>query len=124
MANEISFTVQLTNDNGFVKSTFYPGAVSITQSAAGVHAPTVTVQSTGTLLSKGDLTSYGMMVGRNLDATKSISIGPTTGAASVYHPMLQVRAGETFGCRIKPGITLAAISTAGDTKLMLQIYED
>ena len=34
-----------------------------------------------------------------------------------------VKAGEVFACRIEPGITLAAISTGGDSKLQLQIYD-
>lgn len=122
MADEISLNIQLTAENGDLKEQFYPGSISITQSALGLHAPVISIGTTQESIATGDISTLGVVVGRNLDATNYITIGPTTGGT--YHPMQRVKAGETFAYRLEPGTVLAAKANTAPCKLQLKIFEN
>ncbi len=123
MANEISVNLNLSYTNANLKSTFAPGSISITQAAQGLHAPVVTVGSTAEEnLVTGDIGTLGYVVGRNLDATNYVTIGPSTGGA--MYPFLRVNAGEVFAFRLSQGITWRWKANAANVKVQLQLYEN
>lgn len=122
MANELKLTVQLTYENSYLKDTFTPGTVNITQSALGEHAPVVIVASTGEEnLVTGDISTLGLVVGRNLDATNYVTIGPSTGGA--MYPFLRIKAGEPFAFRLEPGITWRWRANGSAVKMQVKLFE-
>lgn len=123
MADELKLNIQLSYTNGNLSDTFYPGQVSITQSVQGEHAPVVTVGSTAEEnLSTGDIGTLGLIVGRNLDSTNYVTIGPSTGGA--MKPLIRVKAGETFAFRLEPGVTWRWRAYGGNVKVQVKLFEN
>lgn len=123
MANEIQIGIQLTFENGKLKTTFLPGTLGFDQAALGMFQPVVTVASTGEEdMTFTDISTLGWVVGRNLDDTNYVVIGPSTGAAK--HDFLRVEAGEPFAFRLEPGITWRWQANTAPVKMQLIALED
>lgn len=122
MADEIKLQVGITVTNVDFKQTFQPGTISIDQAAQGMHAPVVTVGTTEEVLATGDIGTLGVIVGRNLDATNYVTVGPSTGAAK--HDFIRIEAGEPFAFRLEPGITWRWNANTAPVKVQIQLYED
>lgn len=124
MADEIKVNIQLTYENGYLKDTFYPGQVNITQTTLGEHAPVVVVGSTAEEnLTFGDIATLGYVVGRNLDSTNYVTIGPTTSSTSAMHGFIRVKAGEPFAFRLEPGKLWRWRANGGNVKVQLKVFE-
>lgn len=124
MANELQLGIQLTAENGSFKQTFYPGTVSITQAAIGAHCPVVIVSTAEEALDTGDISTLGLIVGRNLDTTNYVTVGPATASTGAMYEFQKVKAGEPFGFRLNPGTVLKWKANAAAVKMQLQVYED
>ena len=123
MADEIKLSVQLTYAKGSAAATFYPGSINISQAAQGGHFPIASVTTTASAISFGSVGTPGIVVGRNLDTTNSLLVGPTTTSTGTYYPFLKVLAGEPFAFRLN-GSLWKWKSSAGTVKVQLQIYEN
>lgn len=124
MANELQLNIQLTAENGSFKQTFYPGTVSITQSAIGAHCPIVIVSTAEEALTTGDISTLGLVVGRNLDATNYITVGPATASTGAMRPFMRIKATEPFAFRLNPGTVWKWKAYGASVKVQLQVYEN
>lgn len=118
MANEMTLVGTVTVSNGNFKFVWRPGALSVDQTNGRVSGGVQTIgTSAETVTIGGDITSYGYMVVRNLDATNFVTIGPdSTGQVD----FLKLLAGEWGVFPIKPGITIKA--TADTAACDLEYY--
>lgn len=122
MANEIKLNISLQCDNGNFKQQFNPGQIQISQAAQGFHGPVVTVGTTEEAVPTGDIGTFGMLTGRNLDTANYVTVGPSTGGA--MYPMQRIEAGETFVYRLEPGITLRWKANTSAVKVQMHLFED
>ena len=89
MANEITITTRFDVTNG----NYSPGVINISsaqydQTAVGAAEGVQAIGTSEETLSTGDMTTYGWLFVRNLDATNYIQLGFSTGV---------------YGCRLEPG---------------------
>ena len=122
MADEIKLTVSMQATNAEFRSSFQPGTASIDQAAQGMFAPVVIVSTSEEDLTMVDITTEGVVVGKNLDTVNFVTVGPSTGAA--LHAFMKVKAQETFAFRLSPGITWRWVADTAPVKVQLQVYED
>jgi hypothetical protein len=123
MANEIKLTVQMQYESGSLKEDFVPGTVQISQSAQGAHCPTVIVNSSAEEdLTFGDIATEGLVVGRNLDSTNYVTIGPSTGGA--MYPFIRVNPGEPFCFRLDPSATWRWQANSANVKVQIKMLEN
>ena len=116
MADEITLTIRLGCENG----NYNPGTLSVSgatfdQAAVGAAAGVQAIGTTEESLSTGDLTTYGWLFIRNLDAANYVQLGFSTG---VYGCRLE--AGEPAVFRTEPAgtIYLKADTAACDVQYM------
>jgi hypothetical protein len=123
MANEIQLTIQMLCSNDSLVEQFLPGTVQINQSAQGAHCPTVIVNSSAEEdLTFGDIVTEGIVVGRNLDDTNYVTIGPSTGGA--MYPFIRVNAGEPFAFRLDPSATWRWQANSANVKVQIKMLEN
>lgn len=120
MANELTITHQAVLRNGNNVFIHQPGAVQITQTAAGGPVPgVITVGTTEETVSLSELSTYGWCEIRNLDTTNFVDFGFST---TVYG--IRVKAGEIASFRLKPGCTLYAKSDTAACKVAIYALEN
>ena len=122
MANETKLTISLTNKNGELTSSFTPGVASIDQAAQGAFAPVVIVSTSEEDLVVGDISTEGIIVGKNLDLTNFVTVGPSTGGP--LHAFMKIKPTEPFAFRLSPGITWRWVADTAPVKVQIQLYED
>lgn len=130
MAEEIKLSINNSVTNGDFKQVFQPGTVGIDQSAVGMHAPVVIVPTTGDPLDFGDISTPGIVMGRNLDSSNYVLIGPSSdGTEAERKPFQKVKSGEPFAFRIDPDIDSGSARWAwkadtANVKMQIQVFED
>lgn len=102
MANEITMTFRQSVTNG----NYSPGTISISnaqvdQAAVGCAEGVQNIGTSEESLSTGDLTTYGWIYLRNLDATNYVQAGFSTGVYGI-----RLEAGEFATFRTEPAATV------------------
>lgn len=124
MAGTINLNIsgQVTNGN---YSNQFNVAQSISQTGQGAYSGIVTVGTATENLKFGDVSTEGIVWGRNLDATNFVTIGPTTSTGSTsFHPMIDVDAGEPFAFRVNPAAKWKWKADTGAVKMQIHMSED
>lgn len=123
MANEIKATINVNVTNGNFKDLTQPGTINIDQSVVGQAAGVLNVDSTTPeAIPVTDLTTYGIVYLRNLDATNPIVVGSSTG-----RNLFRLKAGEPFFGRFEPGARphVHCSSTGGtNLNLLYKVFDD
>lgn len=120
MADEITITTSVAMRNGTNAFTWTPGAIRITQTAAGGPTPGyVTIGTTEESQAFGELSTQGIIVMQNLDATNYVRWGFSTG---VYGG--RIPAGEIAVFRLNPGSTLYLIANTAACKMHIYALEN
>jgi hypothetical protein len=126
MANEINLSVTFTITNGYLKDTFSPGTIQITQTTKGVagHA-----QSIGTaaaeIIDIGDIATNGYAILRNIDATNFVTWGPQdSGSGGAMITCGKLKPGEIAVFRLATAVVLMAQADTAAVKLFVRVYED
>ena len=94
------------------------------QSTAGGAEDTITIPTTagGTVVSFGNVSSYGWLILKNLDQTNFATYGPTSGGAMVA--MGKIKANEVQILRLKPGIVFRMLADTASVRINWRMYED
>lgn len=126
MADEISLTISMVATNGSFKETFSPGAVSIDQSAVGGHSPTVSISTAAEEnLTFGDVSTEGIVVGRNLDSTNYVTVGPpSSGGSTSKVAWMRINAGEPFAFRLDPSAVWRWRAVGGTVLVQVKMLEN
>lgn len=83
MANEITVNASLSFSKDGSRASFSPGAVSVTMTGSQYCGKTQTVGTSEENLDKGDISTIGLVMVRNLDNTNYVELGSSTGVYSV-----------------------------------------
>ena len=124
MANTIKCTSSLEcipATGTYGKLPKHGGEQTISQVTAGVSCPQLVTSTTSAAITFPGLTAPRWVRFENIDTTNSIQIGPYVAAA--FHPMAELKPGESFPCPIWPTVVLHAKATAGTPKLNCQGLE-
>ncbi len=126
MADEISLTISMTATNGSFKETFSPGAITIDQSAIGGNSPTVSISTAAEEnLAFGDVSTEGIVVGRNLDSTNFVTVGPpSSGGSTSKVAWMRINAGEPFAFRLDPNATWRWRANGGTVLVQVKMLEN
>lgn len=112
MAGEIKLNCSLTLRNGSNIFSWQPGALTIDQAANGGPTPGYsTIGTTEESIAFGELSTQGLLILHNLDATNYVRWGFATG---VYGGRLMP--GEYAVFRLNPGSTLYLIANTAACK--------
>lgn len=123
MTNEISIDVRVQLDNTGLKHDFNPGRVRIDQSGQILFSRVVSIATSETSVALTGITTPGVCVLRNLDATNYCEAGTTTtdypiklkpyGAGGIPN-VLSLNAGKT---------TLYLKANTAATKVLITVFE-
>lgn len=120
MANEITVTLRM----GCINGNFNPGTISASslqydQAAAGAASGIQAIGTSEETLSTGDLTTYGWLYIRNLDATNYVQLGFSTGVYGI-----RLEAGEPAMFRTEPAATVYLKADTAACNVQFQWLED
>ena len=99
----------------------YGGEQTISQTTAGVSCPLLVTSTTSAAVTVPGLTAPRWARFENIDATNSIQIGPYV--AGTFHPLIELKPGESCPFPIWPTAVIHAKATAGTPKLAAQGLE-
>lgn len=123
MANEITATLRVQLSNAGLADDFNPGRIQITQTGQILFSRVVSIATTETSVALTGITTPGVCVLRNLDATNYCEVGTTT----TDYP---IKLGTYGGTGIPNIITLNAGKTTlylkantASTKVLIVVYE-
>lgn len=122
MANEITVNLSVSVNNGNLKKRLGTdrGTFSLNQAAAGGPTPGyVTIGTTEESIAFAELSTVGLCVLTNLDATNYVRWGFATG---VYGGRLNP--GESAMFRLNPGTTLYLIANTAACKCLVEALEN
>ena len=121
MADEISVTFSLTVTNGTFKDSFAPGQLKIDQTTQGSNSGVLSIGTTAETVAFTDITSEGLFLVQNLDASNFILLGPdSTGMVD----FLKIKPGEFQFLRLKPAVTVKAKADTAACKLFYILLDD
>lgn len=121
MANEIQLSISLSCTNGGYSDRF-DKTINITQGAIGANGGVHTVTTSAANIPLGDVSTPGVAVFVNLDATATIHYGLNdTGTIKDSFSLLP---GEMAVQRIKSGVNVMAKSSAGSPQLRFWILSN
>ena len=120
MADEITITVRL----GCINGSYNPGTISsagltFDQAASGASEGIQSIGTAEETLAVGDMTTYGWLYIRNLDATNYVQLGFSTG---VYGCRLEATEPALF--RTEPGATIYLKANTAACKVQFRWLED
>lgn len=110
MADEITVSAWLSLTNGELKFQSDTTSQSIDQAAAGMMGNVQTVGTSAEVLLLGDISTPGVILVKNLDATNYVEIGAGTGGSWAAH--VKVKPGETWIYRLSVAAPSAQANTA------------
>ncbi|MFZ5829826.1 MAG: hypothetical protein ACOY3P_07050 [Planctomycetota bacterium] len=137
MSSEISISLSIAVNNGYVRDSFNPGQKLVDQAGVGRYGG---VQDIGydasEALDFGDVETEGYLILQNLDTGHNVDYGPDSGGSMVA--IGRLKPGEVALLRLKPGVTVraqAVVAATGPTtttthapgsgvRLLVQLYED
>lgn len=122
MADEITVNYRISVINGTFRDTFQPPQQKITQSAIGLASGVAAVGTTEEAVPIGDLSTEGIAVVQNLDATNFITIGSYV--AATYYPVIKVKPGEIMHYRFDPTVTHYWKADTASCNVQYRIYEN
>ena len=120
MANEIKIQTSLTLTNGLLKFSFAPGTLQIAQTLAILSDQVVVVATTPgeSLVIPADITTYGIAIFYNLDATNYVSVGIEVAAA--ISPSIRLLPGDPPAILpSEPGVTWWAMADTAAVNLQV-----
>ena len=120
MADEIKVYHRLSVINGTINHQFATDQLSLTQSAKGIYDAVHDIGTSEESISAfADISSEGICVIYNIDATNYVQVGFST---TVYGMRLKgAHAPATFNC--EPGVTLYLRANTAACKVRLIVYE-
>lgn len=121
MAGQFSNNLSLSITNGNYTDS-YRLAYSVTQNNFGVNAEIVSVPTSATTYSFSNLTTYGITLIQNLDATNYVEYGISV--SSVFQPFGKIKAGETHLLRLFPGITFQMLANTAAVNIFVSCWQD
>lgn len=121
MANEFTLTGRVTYANGSAKATMDFGTRYVSQTTQGMAAGIQSVGTTAEAIGVTDISTKGLMVCRNLDATNYVEIGMDS--TGTFVPTIKLKAGEDATFRVASGTLQAKANTAA-VKLQYWLFED
>ena len=121
MADEIKINLTVTVENGSYKDRFVPGQLAITQSTQGAASGILSIGTAAETVAFTDVTTEGILICQNLDATNFIELGPDSTGIQDF---VKLKAGEFFIGRIKPGITVKAQADTAACKMYYLLLSD
>jgi hypothetical protein len=102
MANEITVTIRFDVTNGnYSPGTINASNLQFDQAAVGAAGELQNIGTTEETLSVGDLTTYGWLYLRNVDATNYVQVGFSTGVYGI-----RLEPGEPAIFRTEPAATV------------------
>lgn len=116
MANEATVVSQLTILKGNLQETTLPG--SFTATVSGTKGPTpgvVTATTDGVDVDLSELTTPGLCVIRNLDATNWVEVGVYNPDQSEFYPLMRILPGEHYVIRLSPNVNQEYAGTGTGT---------
>lgn len=125
MANEIKFSGSLVLVNGYLKHTFAPGAIQITQASPGRGGSAQLIGTTEEVVDVGDVVAPGWCAMRNLDTTNYVDVGPEYGPSGggVLVEMLRIQPGKYGIFPLHPSVVLRAKAHTAPVLLDVYVYE-
>jgi hypothetical protein len=120
MANEITYSGELTIINGTFTPPPYPISGSADQAAAGVCYDVQNVGTSEETLDLGNVTTAGWAFFKNLDDTNFVHIGPD---ASGIQNFIKLKAGEACGPIPLATTTIKAKADTAAVELEYIVYE-
>ena len=107
MANEWTIQSTATVSNGNLKYSHRPAAFRLTQTTKNGPTPgAVSATTSGVTVSLAQLTTPGIVILTNTDATNYVSIGLYTGGTT-YRPFAEIAAGESYVFKLARDILTA-----------------
>lgn len=123
MADEFTYSMNLRLNNSPLKETFNPGAISVTQTGVGKWSSVVNIGTSEEDITLTDITTEGICILQNLDATNYVEWGKKDGAAAMQ-AIGRLKAGEipaVFG--FNPGATLRMKANTATCDVLIVVYE-
>ena len=121
MANEFTITSKVVLANGNLKDRWDNGAVSLTQTTKGLHAAVESVGTSEEDMSYGVLSTPGLIVMRNLDATNYITYGPKSSGSMVL--MGKLAPGQVAQFYLGASVQLRWVANTGACLVSYKVYE-
>lgn len=117
MANKIKISVSATLTNGLLKFSYSPGAIQIDQTLQVLVNQVIVVgTSEEDLVIPADMTSEGITIFYNLDATNFVQVGKKV--AGAMESTFKLMAGDPPSIfSAQPGITWRALADTADCKI-------
>jgi len=123
MADEFTYSINLRLNNLPLRETYNPGAISVTQAGVGKFSSVVNVGTTEEDVTLSDITTEGVTVLQNLDATNYVEWGKKDGSGNMQ-AIGRLKAGEipaVFG--FAPGATLRLKADTATCDVLITVYE-
>lgn len=121
MANEITFRFTLDVTNGSLNDRFQVQRQQIDQSEARKSDRVLAIGTSEETISFTDITTEGVLVIQNMDATNYITVGPD---ATGQVDFLKVKPEEAWPMRIAPGTTIKATADTASCDVRFILYAD
>ncbi len=129
MADEISFTANLRFSNAGFKDVYNPGLIQIDQSASGKWSSVASIGTSEEDITLTDITTEGICVLQNLDATNYVEWGKKDGSGNMQAiGRLKPAPSATEPAfpaifNFNPGATLRMKANTSACKVLIMIYE-
>lgn len=121
MANEVSITLKTVLANGNLNDRWDNGTISLTQTTKGLHAAVESVGTSEEDMSYGVLSTPGLIMMRNLDATNYITYGPKSGGSMVL--MGKLAPGQQALFYLGASVQLRWIANTSACLVSYKVYE-
>ena len=124
MANEISISLAFQLVNGYMRESFQPGTLQVTQAAVGRagHAQSIGFAASE-VVDFGDVATNGYLILRNLDEDNYVTYGPDDGADAMV-TLGKLKPGEVALLRVAPTVVMRAQANTAAVLLDCKLFED
>lgn len=128
MADEFTLSINLRLANGSFKDSFNPGALAIDQAAAGKWSNVVNIGTSEEDVTLAELTTEGICVLQNLDATNYVEWGKKDGSNNMQAigrlgPTTNDGACPVAVFGFNPGATLRMKANTAACEVLITVYE-
>jgi hypothetical protein len=121
MANELKVTVGVNYANGQASDLIQAKQFSVSQANQELFSRIVNCSTSDTALSISGITTLGVAVIQNLDATNYVDVGPDNSGAIL--PMARLLPGDPPAIiPLKPGITIRTQAHTAACNVLVKIY--
>lgn len=121
MANEITFRFSVDVASGGLNDRFQVQRQQIDQGEARKSDRVLAIGTTEETISFTDITTEGVLIIHNLDATNFVTVGPD---ATGQVDFLKIKPGEAWPMRVAPGTTIKATADTASCDVRFILYAD